>query len=101
MSNIQVPSQVNKDGKLIVQGKDNYGKPAQEYVDTVVAMSDEELLVEGEMKIWLSAYASNNPNSDYHWHVDVLYVVMNSRDPRMYDTAWNRAAATMEKNYYL
>ena len=55
------------------EGKDNYGKPKQEYVDRVAAMTVEELSKESESKIWLSAFAANNARSDYHWHVDVIY----------------------------
>ena len=36
-------------------------------------MSDEQLYEETGHKIWLSAFAGNNPRSDYHWHVDVCY----------------------------
>lgn len=31
-----------------------------------------KILVDMEM-IWLSAYASNNPRSDYHWQCDACY----------------------------
>jgi len=55
------------------QDNDNYGKPKSAYLKKIAAMSDEDLLRETEDKIWLSAYASNNPRSDYHWHVDALY----------------------------
>ena len=54
-------------------GKDNYGKPKSEYIAKIAAMSDEQLQSECESKIWLSAYANNNPRSDYHWHVDACY----------------------------
>lgn len=52
---------------------DNYGKPRQQYFDKIAAMTDDELHRETRQKIWLSAYASNNPRSDYHWQVDALY----------------------------
>lgn len=55
------------------KGKDNYGKPHREYVDRIASMSDAELVNEAENKIWLSAYAANNPRSDFHWHVIALY----------------------------
>ena len=55
------------------QGNDNYGKPRSEYLSRIAAMDDAALLEETEQKIWLSAYASNNRRSDYHWHVDVCY----------------------------
>jgi hypothetical protein len=54
-------------------GNDNYGKPKSEYVGEVQKMTDAELEKECESKIWLSTFANNNPRSDNHWHVDVLY----------------------------
>ncbi len=53
--------------------KDNYGHPRKEYFDRVKAMDDEKLFDETKHKIWLSAFANNNPRSDYHWHVDACY----------------------------
>jgi hypothetical protein len=76
-------------------GKDNYGKPKSEYVERISTMTDEELAKETESKIWLSAYAANNPRSDYHWHTDALYAECQKRDPSgaTYDKAWKKAAA--------
>lgn len=54
-------------------GKDNYGRPKREYLEKLAAMTDEQLTEETEKKIWLSAYANNNPRSDYHWNVDACY----------------------------
>ena len=54
-------------------GKDNYGKPKSDYLAKIAAMTDEELFAECQSKIWLSAYAANNPRSDYHWHCDACY----------------------------
>ena len=55
---------------LTLPGNDNYSKPRQNYADRISAMTDEELLKETESTIWLSAYANNNPRSDYHWQAD-------------------------------
>ncbi|QIW88798.1 hypothetical protein P59_201 [Bacillus phage P59] len=55
------------------EGNDNYGKPKTDYVEKIAAMSHEELYQETKDKIWLSAFAANNPRSDYHWHTDVIY----------------------------
>lgn len=63
-------------------GKDNYGRPKMEYVNKISKMTDEELHNETKNKIWLSAYANNNPRSDYHWHVDALYDEWIKRDNR-------------------
>jgi hypothetical protein len=53
--------------------KDNYGMPKQEYLDRLSALSDDLLFSETKDKIWLSAYASNNPRSDFHWQCDACY----------------------------
>ena len=57
----------------LFEGNDNDGKPRQLYVDRIAAMDDAALLEETELKIWLAAYAANNPRSDYHWHVSACY----------------------------
>jgi hypothetical protein len=75
-------------------GKDNYGKPKSEYVDKIAVMEYEKLMNETKKKIWLSAYANNNPRSDYHWHVDVCYDELVRRDGNDsgYTMAWKYAA---------
>lgn len=54
-------------------GTDNSGKPKSAYIDRIKAMDDAALFGETESKIWLSAFAANNPRSDYHWHCDACY----------------------------
>lgn len=44
-----------------------------EYKTKLMAMPDADLSKECEQKIWLSAYANNNPNSCYHWQCDYCY----------------------------
>lgn len=55
---------------LILVGNNNYGKPRQAFADKIAALSDEGFSAEAEKRIWLSAYAHNNPRSDYHWQSD-------------------------------
>ena len=55
------------------EGNDNYGKPKADYLAKLAEMEEPALLEETKNKIWLSAYASNNPGSDYHWHCDACY----------------------------
>lgn len=43
-------------------------------------MDDAALEKECERKIWLSAYAGNNPRSDYHWQADALYAECERRE---------------------
>lgn len=62
------------------KGLDNYGKPKNEYLDKIAKMTDKELHDETKDKIWLSAYAANNPRSDYHWHCDATYDEWNRRN---------------------
>lgn len=55
------------------EGKDNHGKPKREYLEHIAQMTTEELFKETKERIWLSAYANNNPRSDYHWQCDATY----------------------------
>lgn len=54
-------------------GNDNYGNPKENYIYKIGLMDDEKLIKETETMIFLSAFASNNPKSDYHWMCDVTY----------------------------
>lgn len=76
-------------------GNDNHGRPRQEYLARLAALPDFQLLRETEDKIWLSAYANNNPRSDFHWHVDACYDEWNRRGKLdQYDVAYERARET-------
>lgn len=76
-------------------GNDNYGKPKNDYLVRIASKSDDELLEETETKIWLSAYANNNPRSDYHWHCDACYdECMKRGKPEIYHRAYKRASAS-------
>lgn len=80
---------------IVVEGIDNYGKPRQNFADRLHAMSEEDYLKETETTIWLSAFANNNPRSDYHWQVDVCIEEAKLRgDPKLYDRAYEAARAT-------
>lgn len=73
------------------EGKDNYGKPKSEFIDKLAGMDDEALQGEAEKYIWLSAYAANNPRSDYHWQCDATHAEAKKRDPEkasIYDRAY-------------
>jgi hypothetical protein len=61
-------------------GKDNYGRPKQEFIDKISDMNDEQLFKETKQYIWLSACANNNPRSDYHWMADATYQEWNNRN---------------------
>jgi len=77
------------------QGKDNNGKSRQEFVAKIAAMTDEKLLDHTEHMIWLSAYAGNNPRSDYHWQVSACYDEWTARDKaEQYTVAYEAAKAS-------
>ena len=69
------------------KGLDNHGKPKKEYLNKILAMDEKKLQHETETKIWLSAYASNNPKSDYHWQCDACFEVAEEKFTGLYDKA--------------
>jgi hypothetical protein len=82
--------------KLTLEGTDNFGKPKQEFADKLASLSDEALVEEAEDRIWLSAYANNNPRSDYHWQTEACYHEAKRREkPHLYSRAWKRASASV------
>ena len=70
-------------------------KPRLAYGLKVWLMTDEQMYVQTEQMIWLSAFAANNPRSDYHWKVDFLYAecVRRGRED-LYQKAWEHASGT-------
>ena len=76
-----------------LDGKDNRGNPRQNYADKIAGMDDAAFLKDAELHIWLSAYANNNPRSDYHWMADACYDEAKRRGkPELYRQAWEKAA---------
>jgi hypothetical protein len=76
-----------------IDGKDNSGRQRQEFADKIAALDDKAFFDLTEKKIWLSAYASNNPRSDFHWQADACYSEANRRgNPEIYKQAWEKAA---------
>jgi hypothetical protein len=76
-------------------GNDNYGKPKADYLVRIASMDDETLGKEAERKIWLSAFANNNPRSDFHWMVDAIYDECQRRGkPEIYSKAFDEAEAS-------
>lgn len=83
---------MSADEALRLTGKDNYGKSRQEFADKIAAMTDGMFLEVSKNKIWLSAYANNNPRSDYHWQADACYDEAQRRGkPELYKQAYERA----------
>jgi hypothetical protein len=82
--------------KLIIEGKDNYGKPRQEFADRIAQLDDSTFLSQMETIIWLSAYANNNKRSDYHWQAQHCYSECKNRNKlELYDQAYDRAMKTL------
>jgi hypothetical protein len=78
-------------------GNDNYGKPKQDWLDKLAVMDDATYLVKTEEMIWLSAYANNNPRSDYHWKSDACYDEAKRRGkPELYKQAYDNAVASTQ-----
>lgn len=79
--------------RVQIDGKDNYGNPRQEYANVISHKNDTAFLKEAEKLIWLSAYANNNPRSDYHWQADLCYrEAVRRGKPELYTQAWERAS---------
>jgi hypothetical protein len=78
---------------LTLKGKNNHGKPRQKFADMLAACDEEEYLTIAENRIWLSAYAANNPRSDYHWQCDAVYDEAQRRGkPELYSQAHRKAS---------
>lgn len=79
---------------LKLDGKDNYGKPRQEFAEKIAGLDDRAFENEAKDLIWLSAYAANNRRSDYHWQAYACYHEAQRRGkPELYKRAHQRASA--------
>lgn len=61
------------------RGKDNYGVLKSVYLQKVINTPEADLPKLCYDAIWLSAYANNNPRSDFHWQVDAVFEILQSR----------------------
>jgi hypothetical protein len=78
---------------ILLNGRANNGAPRQEFADKLASLHDEDFEECTEKKIWLSAYANNNPRSDYHWQADACYEEAIRRGRlNIYQRAWKKAA---------
>lgn len=78
---------------VVLVGRDNRGEPRQKFADEIAVMSDDTFFNVTERKIWLSAFANNNPRSDYHWQADACYDEAARRGkPDLYKQAWEKAS---------
>ena len=68
-------------------------RPKSEYLDKIAGMEDKELYEETKDKIWFSAWANNNPRSDWHWQCDACYDEWQYRGKGdQYQRAWEYVA---------
>lgn len=80
---------------ITLSGKANNGTPRQDFADHIAQLPDDEFVEAAENKIWLSAYAGNNPRSDYHWQADACYDEAKRRgNEALYERAYKRACAS-------
>jgi hypothetical protein len=77
-------------------GNDNYGKPKQEFITKLKSLDDNKLGDECNRYIWLSAYANNNPRSDYHWQCDACFDECAKRGKvEIYEKAYNSVSKSI------
>lgn len=82
---------------LVLEGRDNQGKPRQAFADRLATMPDADFTKEAEKRIWLSAYANNNPRSDYHWQADACFDEAQRRGrPELYLLAYEKAVQSAQ-----
>ena len=94
--NTAVEALVSKGGySCKYEGTDNYGVVKSVYLKKIVQMTDDQLYDECKDIIWLSAYASNNSRSDYHWKCDACYEECQRRNK---SEIYNRAHTSASSN---
>jgi len=63
-------------------------KQKRDYQQKIAYMQPDELFKETKLKIWLSAFANNNPKAPAHWEVDLCYDEWEKRgDKKSYSRA--------------
>lgn len=71
---------------------DNSPEKQAAYIAGLETLTDGGLKDEAESKIWLSAFAANNPRSCYHWQCDATYAEATRRGkPEIYSEAHKAA----------
>ncbi len=75
-------------------GLDNHKKPKSDFLKKLADGDDKALAEACDLYIWLSAYANNNPRSDYHWMCNACYDECQRRGkPEIYSASHKRQSA--------
>lgn len=61
------------------RGIDNFGSSKSKYLQKVIDTPEADLPKLCYDAIWRSAYANNNPRSDFHWQVDAVSDILEAR----------------------
>lgn len=62
------------------------------YASKLSEMDDRAFVEEVAERCWLSAFAGNNPRSNYHWQADACYDEAKRRaKPWLYQRGWNKS----------
>jgi hypothetical protein len=70
------------------ENPDNAPEKQAAYKIRIEGLTDDQITAELDMKLWLSAFANNNPISCYHWQTDALYSECERRGkPKLYSRA--------------
>lgn len=77
---------------------DNAPEKKEAYRLNLEALDEAALFTETKEKIWLSAYAANNPISCYHWQCDFTYTEWQRRGK--VDDYGKAHAEVMKENGY-
>jgi hypothetical protein len=79
------------DNAVRLKGYNNKREPRQPFADHIATLDDASFVKDAETIIWLSAYANNNPHSDYHWQADACYdEALRRGKPELYNAAFTR-----------
>lgn len=78
--------------RLLLSGRNNAGSPVQHFADSIAASDDEQFVQTASDVIYMSAHASNNATSDFHWQADACYYEARRREkPELYQAAYDWA----------
>lgn len=81
-----------EESRLVLSGRDNYGRPAQVFADEIAAMDDAQFVNEAVQVIYQSARCQSNSIADWHWQAHACWYEARRRgDEDLYQQAFDRA----------